>query len=276
MKTRAKEILIDSKISFNGNKIENLGQATNPNDAISLLQVQEMFDLLPVKDPVVAATDEDIPLSWAYNNVSDNWTGANSGNTIDGVNLTDGARILIKDASDPRGNGIWNLNDGTSTLTRSEDADDDGDLKGGDLVAVQTGNTNQDSVFILAQPDGDVQFGVDNLNWERKDSISIIVPIPAWSDQELNSLITNGNSSSTGIALAETPAKDGRVDVFVNGRAHTIGDAVKTKTCYFSNDGGTTAKAKEQISSGDVIYWNGIDAGFDLDGSDTVKINYEV
>ena len=56
----------------------------------------------------------------------------------------------------------------------------------------------------------------------------------------------------------------------------TVGDGVKTLNCYFSADGGTTAKSVSALTSGDQLYWNGTVAGFDLDTSDVIDFDYDV
>ena len=47
---------------------------------------------------------------------------------------------------------------------------------------------------------------------------------------------------------------------------------MKTKDCYFSADGGTTARAFSDIILGDELIWNGFISGFDLITSDLIEI----
>ena len=89
-------------------------------------------------------------------------------------------------------------------------------------------------------------------------------------DQDLTSIVTNGN-----FAITHTPWSDGRVDVRVNGMGVNVGDGTKSKDCYFSVDGGTTARAMADIVAGDELFWNSTIAGYILDGADDVDINYE-
>jgi len=61
----------------------------------------------------------------------------------------------------------------------------------------------------------------------------------------------------------------------VNGIEETSGDGVKTKSAYFSVDGGTTARAISAIVSGDTLFWNGVIAGYELSGSDSGRLFYD-
>jgi hypothetical protein len=60
----------------------------------------------------------------------------------------------------------------------------------------------------------------------------------------------------------------------VNGVKVSLGDGIKTKKSYFSNDNGTTARNYANITSGDVFYWNGAIAGFELAPSDEIDFYY--
>ena len=86
---------------------------------------------------------------------------------------------------------------------------------------------------------------------------------------------TSGNESTTGITLDFTPFSDGSVQVFINSVAVTESYGDKTGDVYFSNDGGTTARALADIQAGDELIWNGVIAGYDLTTSDAIELVYE-
>lgn len=77
-------------------------------------------------------------------------------------------------------------------------------------------------------------------------------------------------------AIATTPAQGGYVTVEINGVHVSLGDGAKDKECYFSDDGGTTARGISSIVSGDMLYWMGSIAGFELAPADRVDFCYEV
>lgn len=92
-------------------------------------------------------------------------------------------------------------------------------------------------------------------------------------DTKLTPSATSGDGSDSGLDISENP-DGGRVSVFVNGVQYMVGNGVKTEDCYFSVDGGTTARTYATIASGDSLYWNGLVSGFDLEVTDVVDINY--
>jgi len=94
--------------------------------------------------------------------------------------------------------------------------------------------------------------------------------------QTSTSLVTSGDSSSTGLLLSFTASQYSRVEVFVNGHLQILGDGVKTNVdCFFSSDGAVTAKNINSLLFGDELYWNGLYTGFDLGSSDIISIIYE-
>lgn len=83
---------------------------------------------------------------------------------------------------------------------------------------------------------------------------------------------TSSDGDSSGISIDSTP--DGMVQVFVNGVMLELkGD--KTGDCYFSVDGGTTARTIANIVANDILYWNGSTAGYELEATDKITLVYE-
>lgn len=91
------------------------------------------------------------------------------------------------------------------------------------------------------------------------------------------SVTTVDGNLATATALTNTPASNAWPLVFVDGVSYKIGNGTKIGVvCFFSADGGTTAKAAGNLSAGDFLYWNGSVAGFQLDGGDRIDFAYEV
>lgn len=90
---------------------------------------------------------------------------------------------------------------------------------------------------------------------------------------------TLGNGAYSGLTISSTPLDGCYVAVFVNGQEFNVGDGVTSSACYFSNDGGTTARtftSPNQIKSGDGLYWNGLLVGTDLYTNWRVSLYYLV
>jgi hypothetical protein len=85
---------------------------------------------------------------------------------------------------------------------------------------------------------------------------------------------TLGNGSTTGIFITYTPFADSDVTIKVNGVEVNLGND-KLSDCYFSADGGVTAKPIADIEAGDQLIWNGIIADFELDGLDDIDVVYQ-
>ena len=81
---------------------------------------------------------------------------------------------------------------------------------------------------------------------------------------------------ATAVAVFATPPANSWATVFVNGVEYRVGNGTKAGVpCYFSGDGGVTARATGGITTGDFLYWNGMLAFFQLDGSDRIDFEYE-
>lgn len=99
-----------------------------------------------------------------------------------------------------------------------------------------------------------------------------------WTPTTTNKNMTCSETTVDGaLATANTLLSHGLtggyVQVMVNGIQVSVGDGVKTKDCYFSGDGGTTARAIVDIVAGDRCYWMGSVAGYQLATTDVMDWN---
>ena len=99
--------------------------------------------------------------------------------------------------------------------------------------------------------------------------------IKTYVDLNQSSAETTADGDPTGITITYTPYADSVVTVKINGIEVNLGDADLLEDCYFSVDGGTSARAMADITAGDSLYWNGSKAGYQLDASDDIDISYE-
>jgi len=87
--------------------------------------------------------------------------------------------------------------------------------------------------------------------------------------------VTSTDGDFTGATISNTPYNDSNVQILVNGVNVNLGDGAKNQACYFSADGGSTARPIADIEQSDALYWNGSIAGYELDGLDEIDIIYE-
>ena len=97
---------------------------------------------------------------------------------------------------------------------------------------------------------------------------------PTFLDKNLSVYMTVGGADevSTGLYISGDP--EGWTELLINGLKETIGDAVKTKAAYFSDDGGATAKPLNTIVATDELFWNALIAGYDLTPADVIDLCY--
>ena len=95
---------------------------------------------------------------------------------------------------------------------------------------------------------------------------------PEDKDQHVYMDIDSADELSTGIYISNDTV--GWVGVSINGVWESVGDGVKTTACYFSADGGATARAMAAIETGDELFWNALVAGYGLVTTDDVSLCY--
>ena len=117
-------------VSLNSQKITGLATPTAASDAATKQYVDDTVASISWKNEVRVATTGNAALSTAYAN----------GQTVDGITLVTGDRILIKDQTTQSENGIYTVN-ASGAPTRAADADSDTDFKGA-AVFVASGTTN--------------------------------------------------------------------------------------------------------------------------------------
>lgn len=146
-----------ANLDINGQKLINLAAGTNANDAVTKAQLDQVSDLataaasgVTIKSPVKAASTTNITLSGEQ--------------TVDGVALTTGDRVLVAGQTASAENGIYVVS--ASSWSRSTDADDDGELAPGTIVSIVAGTGEGDTIWGLIS-DSDIVIGTTSQTWSR-------------------------------------------------------------------------------------------------------------
>lgn len=140
---------ITNTLDANGFKVINLTDGVNPQDAATKAQLDAAVQGWKWKEPVRGATMANITLSGAQ--------------TIDGVSVIAGDRVLVKDQTTGSANGIYLAASGA--WTRAADFDAASELVGA-TVFVSEGTANGNTTWNMTT-DGPITIGTTALVWTQ-------------------------------------------------------------------------------------------------------------
>ncbi len=132
-------------IAMGTNKITGLGTPTDSTDATTKAYVDAVTEGLHIHPSVVAATTENVTLASALEN----------GDTLDGVTLATGNRILVKNQTTQSENGIYVVA-ASGAPSRATDFDSPAEIDGGDFVFVTGGTANDNTGWVQVNTVGTV------------------------------------------------------------------------------------------------------------------------
>jgi len=144
-----------SAVSLNSQKITGLADPTADADAANKGYVDGVAQGLDVKDSVVATTTANGTLSTAFAN----------GQSIDGVTLQTGDRILLKNQTTASQNGIYNVN-ASGAPSRATDMATGANAAGA-FVFVEQGTVNAENGFTCTSDTGSAVVGTNNLTFAQ-------------------------------------------------------------------------------------------------------------
>jgi len=175
---------------------------------------------LTVKDSVRAATTANITIASALNN----------GDTLDGVTLADGDRVLVKNQSTGSQNGIYIVG---SSPARSTDMAAGSVLDGGTFVFVEEGTANADNGYVVST-DG---------------TITVNTTAHVWTQFSGAGQITAGD----GLAKGSGASANTMNAVVDNTTTKIVSDAIVVKSSgtagqVLRSDGNTNAAAWGQLN----------------------------
>lgn len=193
-------------------KITGLGDPTNPQDAATKAYVDNVAQGLNVKKSVKCATTANGTLSTAFAN----------GQTVDGVTLGTGDRILIKNQTNAADNGFYTVN-ASGSPTRAEDANAWGELVSA-FTFVEQGTINKDTGWVCI---------VDNPGTINADPIDFVQFSGAGQITAGAGMTKSGNTLDVG-AGAGIQVNADSIEVLVDNSTIEISTSLRVK------DGGIT------------------------------------
>lgn len=173
-------------LTISGNITIN-GTPTNSNHAVTKSYVDALVQGLKVKSPVRVATTGNITLSGLQ--------------TIDGVTLSAGDRVLVWQQTNAAQNGIYVVSSGA--WTRASDLDEGSEFPGASVLVME-GNTYADTVFVCTN-DTPPTLGTTPINFSV---FSTPLDIMAGAGLILNGRVMNINlASNSGLEIVSDALK---------------------------------------------------------------------
>jgi hypothetical protein len=150
---------IAGNLDMTSNTIINLATPTNATDAATKQYVDDIAQGLHTHDSCNAATQTTLATisggTVTYNNgtsgVGATLTTTGTYTTIDGVTLSNGMRILVKNEANTAHNGIYDRTS-TTVLTRSTDFDTPAEMAGGDFTFITAGTLYDNTGWVMTDP----------------------------------------------------------------------------------------------------------------------------
>jgi hypothetical protein len=238
--TRADTIAVPTgAVNNNGQKLTNLGTPTVGTDAATMAYVDSIAQGLAPKDSVRAATTANITLS--------------APQTIDGIGVIAGDRVLVKDQSTPSANGIYVVAAGA--WTRATDMDAWAEIPAA-FTFVEQGTVNADTGWVSTADQGGT-LGTTAVTWVQFSGAGQVVSGAG--------LTKTGNTIDVGQGAGITVNADS-VQVANNGitNAMMADGAVDLATADVTNTlpvgkggtGQTTAKTARETGLGGAGYYS--------------------
>jgi hypothetical protein len=193
-----------NSVSLNSQKITSLATPTADSDAATKAYVDAARSGLDVKQSVRVATTANITLSGTQ--------------TIDGVSLVVGDRVLVKDQNTASQNGIYDVASGS--WSRSSDSDSSTEVTAGMFTFVTEGSTNADSGWVLTTNDT-ITLGSTNLAFAQFSGAGQITAGSGLSKS--GNTIDIGTASSSRIVINADS-----IDLATVTRSDTSGSAAST------------------------------------------------
>ena len=143
-----------NNVAVTGGSITGLGDPASSSDAATKNYVDQAVAGLRTRIIAEAGTTGNVDLTADLQN----------GDTIDGVTLVTGDRVLVKDQTDATENGLY-LVVASGTASRDPEHDTIAELSGG-MVVVNQGTSNDNKIF-LCTTDSDGVIGSSNITYSQ-------------------------------------------------------------------------------------------------------------
>ena len=223
-----------NSVAISGGTITGLGSPSASSDVATKNYVDNLVTGLKTRIITRVATTGNINLTNALEN----------GDTLDGITLATGNKVLVKDQTDATENGIYDVV-ASGAASRNTDYNTVAELAG-QLVIVQEGSTNADKIF-LCTTDNSGSIGSVNIVF------TVVVPSNV-GDVTLNGVQTLTNKTLTSPVISDiVSVSNGNINLTPNGTGKVVVKGnTNPGTVVFnceSNSHGQTVKSQPHSAS---------------------------
>jgi len=229
-----------NNVSITGGAVTGLGSPSANSDAATKDYVDQAVAGLRTRIIAECATTANVNLT----------NGLEAGDTIDGVTLVAGDRVLVKDQSTASENGLY-LAVSSGAASRDPEHDTIAELSGG-MVVVNQGSTNDNKIFLCT---------TDNTGSVGSTSITYVVVTPNNSGTVTSVGIADGGASEFTVGSSPVTSS-GNISLTVNSIANTKISGL-----------GTASTLNVGTSANNVVQLNGSAQLPALDGSQLTNID---
>jgi len=198
-------VVMTGALDAGNNKLTNVTTGTNSGDAVNKGQldtaIAAVTQLWKYKDAVIAAATANVTIS-------------NPGTlTFDGITLTTGQRLLLKNQTAPAENGIYVVATSSTAMTRATDMDAWTEIPGA-IIPVEQGTVNADTLWLSTGNSGGT-IGTTAITLIQIPTTTSGLTNSNFVDEETPSGTIN--SSNTAFTLANTPTA-GTLKLYYQGQ----------------------------------------------------------
>jgi hypothetical protein len=186
-----------NNVSISGGSVTGLGDPSVSSEAATKNYVDQAVAGLRNRIIAEAATTANINLT----------TDLENGDTLDGVTLVTGDRVLVKDQTDATENGLY-IVVASGAASRDPEHDTIAELSGG-MVVVNQGTVNDNKIF-LCTTDSDATIGISNITYTiiTPANVGTVTSVGVADSGSSEFTVANSPITSSGTITLEVNAID--------------------------------------------------------------------
>ena len=212
-----------NNVSISGGSVTGLGDPSSTSDAATKNYVDQAVAGLRTRIIAEAATTANVNLT----------NGLEAGDSIDGVTLVAGDRVLVKDQTDATENGLY-LAVSSGAASRDPEHDTIAELSG-QMIVVNQGTANDNKIF-LCTTDSDAVIGSSNITYSQVTPANV---------GTVTSVAVADSGSSEFTVTGSPITSSGTINLAVNSIANTKITGLGTAS---TQDVGTSANNVVQLN----------------------------